>query len=169
MSKYGKYYIIGGVLLIAAIGTWYYTQFKLAMDYSFDFVKGKTKLKRFSIDSVIIDSAASLTNKSALAIDIDSFTTDVYLNDIFITHIVNKFERTVAPYSTVEIPLQIAANPSKLITLDNYKKLANYFIAAGGIGAMNVTFKGDVSLKTSGVVVKNYPYETKYTINELRA
>lgn len=169
MKNYAKYYIIGGVLLLAGIGAWYYAQFRLAMDYSLDFLKDKTRINKFTIDELNVQTVVAITNKSSLSIELDGLTTNVFLNNLFIVAIKNKVKKIIPANSTVELPLTVNANPRKLLTLDNLKLLVNYFLAEGGIGGMKVRFEGDVSLKTSGIEVKEYPYLVEYKVSELQA
>jgi LEA14-like dessication related protein len=138
--KVEKKYIIAGVLGVVSIAVALaYLQYKKLMDYTIK-LKG-ARLKTFSAKGVVFDLFLNFTNNSSLKFEIVEQQYKAYLNNNFITELVNYSPTVIAPKSTSVIGVNVSFDPTKVLNILN----KNY--ASILLHPETVKIKVDVKLK----------------------
>jgi LEA14-like dessication related protein len=138
--KIEKKYIIAGVLGVVSIAVALaYLQYKKLMDYTIK-LKG-LKLKTLSAKNVAFDLFLNFTNNSSLKFDIVEQQYKVYLNDSFVTELVNYSPTNIMPKATSVIGINVSFDPTKVLNILN----KNY--ASILLHPETVKIKVDVKLK----------------------
>jgi len=155
-----KHIAIALIGLITITGAIFYAQYRRIMDYVIKF-KG-VKIKTLSGKNVNFDLFLSFTNKSDIKFEISEQEYKVYLNDKFVTKIVNYGKTIILPKSTSVLGLNIAFNPSDVLNILGEN------ITALLVTPEKMTLKADIKLKVSLYGIKfSIPYTYTSTIKSL--
>ncbi len=159
--KIEKKYIIAGVLGVVSIALALgYLQYKRLMNYTIKF-KG-LRLKTLSAKQFVFDIFLNFTNDSDLKFDIVSQDYKVYLNDNFVTSLVNNSPITILPKSPTVIGVNVSFDPTKVLNILN----RNY--ASILLRPETVKIKVDIKLKVSLYGFKvSIPYVYEDTLKAL--
>lgn len=102
-------FAVGGA--IVAAGIFFAVQYKRLMNYEIK-VKGG-KIKKISIDRMVLDIFLDFNNRSSLKIVIKSQEYNVFINNSFVANLKSKTETTILPKSSSVIPLIVDFSPKK--------------------------------------------------------
>lgn len=159
VKKWIIYGTLGAVSLLLLAG---YLQYKKLMDYAIKF-KG-IKIKQLSATIFNFDLFINFTNNSDINFVITEQDYKVFLNDKFVTKIVNKTPTTILPATTSIIPVNVNFNPSEVL------KLLGSNLTTILVTPEKITVKVDVKLKVSLYGIKiSIPYVYIATLKELMA
>jgi len=155
-----KWLIVGGLGVISIALAAAYLQYKKLMNYTIK-LKG-FKLNALTAKVINFDLFINFTNNSDLKFVISDQEYKVYLNNQFVTKLVNGNDVTVGAKSTSVIPINIQFNPSQVMTLLGQNALT---ILAS---PQKIVVKVDVKLKVALYGIKfSIPYVYESTLKEL--
>lgn len=158
-----KKYIIAGVIgAVTIAGALAYLQYKKIMNYVIKY-KG-SKVKKLSPTAIDVDLFLNFENKSDLKFIIKSQSYTVYINDIFVTKLVNYAPTTIAPKAFSVIGLNVKLNPEAV--LKQLGKTPLDFVGAPEKIKIKIDTKLNVSLW--GIPI-SIPYVYDTNLKELTA
>jgi|694.fasta_scaffold03477_29 LEA14-like dessication related protein len=158
--KLKNYLIIGGISVVTVAGAFLYWQFLKIKDYVI-------KFKRISVNKIAVNNLdfniyLYLENKSNIKYTINKQEYSVYINDVFVSKIVNYAPNEIKAKSVNDIGVNVVVNPSKVI--DKLKGVGMDFL----LRPEKVKVKIDINLKVSVSIFKlNIPYVFESTLKEL--
>lgn len=156
-----KYVIAGGIALVSVIGAFAYLQYRKLMDYCLSFKS--VKINTISINKINFNIWLNFLNRSKVPFTIISQSYDIYLDDNFITKVMNKAENTILPKKTSTIAVNVDINPSIVL------KGIGSNILNMALNLNKITVKVDMKLKIKVLGMKfNIPYIYKSTIGEMK-
>lgn len=159
VKKWIIYGTLGAISLVLLAG---YLQYRKLMNYAIKF-KG-IKIKQLTANIFNFDLFINFTNNSDINFEISEQDYKVFLNDKFVTKIVNKTPTTILPASTSVIPVNVNFNPSEVL------KLLGSNLTTILVSPEKITIKVDVKLKVSLYGIKvSIPYVYVATLKELMA
>jgi len=157
-----KHIIAGAIGLLTISGALAYLQYKKVIDYLITFKS--VKIKKITAKEVDFDIFLNYTNKAKVGFNINTQKYDVYINDIFITSLINNAPTYIAPSSVSVIGLNIAFNPE-----DAFKKINKTFASVLS-NPEKIIIKIDSKLKVKiGVFAVNIPYVYQDTLKNMMA
>lgn len=106
-------YIGAAIAALVATGSWLWVQVNKLMHYQIGF-KG-VRINKISLQRIDMNLFLSFTNPSALTIRLKEQEYDVYLNDVFITTLVNRAENVLKAGATDLIGLNVNFSPAEFI------------------------------------------------------
>ena len=158
--KVKKYLIVGGIGLITIVGAYAYWQFLKIKDSLIKFKK--IAFKSIAINNIDFNMYLYLENTSSIKYTIVSQEYSVYVNDVFVTKVVNYAPNEIKPKSTNDIAVNISFDPSKVA--EKLKGFAGDFI----LHRERIRLKVDSTLKVSIYGIKlSVPYLYETTLKEL--
>lgn len=155
---------LGKLLTLAAIvggGAYivHYTKLISKLKYSI----GQIKLKYFSLGNTQLTADLVIRNEGWFTSKIDKMVIDIYIDNRFVTKIVDNQPFTILPVSTTVVPTTISFDPQSLgqniSALINSTNLSNEDM---GFGQLNIKFDGKLTTKVYGIPF-NVPFS--YTDN----
>lgn len=161
MTK-GKWITVAlGSLAVAGLW-WGYRQINLLYQYAF-------KIKRVSVgdaNSNKLDVALDIefTNKSSIGFDINGYSLDVYINDIFVSKIKSATTQTVKGDGTAMLSIPISLSLRTILNAENLLRIA---AALANLKTAVLKIKGVVSIKSGIVNATDAPIEYSETIANL--
>jgi LEA14-like dessication related protein len=111
-STQKKYIIAGAIGVVTIAGALAYLQYKKIMNYVMKFTRAK--INNISLNNIDFNIYISFENKSDLTFTIRQQEYDVYINDVFLTKIVNYAPNVIKANSVSEIGVNISANPKEV-------------------------------------------------------
>jgi LEA14-like dessication related protein len=155
-----KWLIVGGLGVISIALAAAYLQYKKLMNYTIK-LKG-FKLKTITPQLINFDLFINFSNNSDLKFVISDQEYKVYLNNQYVTKLVNSNDVVVQAKSTSVIPVNIQFNPSEVLKLLGQNALT---ILAS---PQKIIVKVDVKLKVALYGIKfSIPYVYESTLKEL--
>jgi LEA14-like dessication related protein len=113
MKLQKKHYIAGAIGLVTFTGAMAYLQYKRMMDYV---VKvRKVDPKKVSAKLISLDMVIDYTNKGNVDIQVESTTSNVYINDKYVTKIELKKPFVIKANSTFPVSINVQFNPSDVL------------------------------------------------------
>ena len=160
--KIQKKHIIPLVVGLAIVGTVVYYQYKKIIDYIIGF--RKVKINKITATDVSFDLFLNFTNKAKVGYDIESQKHDIYINNVFVTSLINNAPTHIAPASVSVLGLNIQFNPQ-----DALKKINKTFVAV--LSNPNaIMIKIDTKMKVKiGFVKVSIPYVYEDTLKNMMA
>lgn len=82
-------WIILGLSTAVLVGAcaWGYNQYKKLMDYCFNFTK--YSIKKLGLQRIVVDLFLNIKNKSSVGIKITDYSFDIYVNDVFVSKVID--------------------------------------------------------------------------------
>lgn len=153
------YGTLGAISVALLLG---YIQYQKLMNYVIKF-KG-IKIKQLTANVFNFDLFINFTNNSDIKFEITEQEYKVFLNDKFVTKLVNNLPTTIVPLSTNVIPVNVNFNPTEVL------KLLGSNITTILLSPEKITLKVDIKLKVKlyGIPV-SIPYVYVATLKELMA
>lgn len=103
-------WIIGGVVGATAIAGFIYIR-KLIKDLqNFTLAFKKIKVNKFDTSNLDFDAFYDYTNNSDLKINLASQKYDIYINDVYVTSLVNNKENVLLPHATSPLAFNVKLN-----------------------------------------------------------
>jgi LEA14-like dessication related protein len=102
----------------------------------------------------------SLTNKSKLTINVNQINCDVYLNDKYVSKVLQNTNQNVAPLSTSQVQFDVYFNVSDVIS--NAVDLSSL-----NLNSIILKVVGYASCSVDGINIKNYPVNYTSSIGDL--
>lgn len=160
--KIQKKHIIPLVVGLAIVGTVVYYQYKKIIDYIIGF--RNVKINKITATDVSFDLFLNFTNKAKVGYDIESQKHDIYINNVFVTSLINNAPTHIAPASVSVLGLNIQFNPQ-----DALKKINKTFVAV--LSNPNaIMIKIDTKMKVKiGFVKVSIPYVYEDTLKNMMA
>lgn len=160
--KIQKKYIIPLVVGLAIVGTVVYYQYKKIIDYIIGF--RNVKINKITATDVSFDLFLNFTNKAKVGYDIESQKHDIYINNVFVTSLINNAPTHIAPASVSVLGLNIQFNPQEAL-----KKINKTFVAV--LSNPNaIMIKIDTKMKVKiGFVKVSIPYVYEDTLKNMMA
>ena len=160
--KIQKKHIIAISIGLAVVGTIAYYQYKKIIDYIIGF--RNVKINKITATDVSFDLFLNCTNKAKVGYEIESQKHDVYINNVFVTSLINNAPTHIAPESVSVLGLNIQFNPQ-----DALKKINKTFVAV--LSNPNaIMIKIDTKMKVKiGFVKVSIPYVYEDTLKNMMA
>ena len=161
MQPKTKKYIIGGAIGVVSLTCAFaYFQYQKIMDYVIGFKK--MKVNSASLNNIDLDLFLNFTNKSNLKFTIKEQDYSVYVNDVYITKLVNYSSTLINANSTSPITLNVKFNPQTVA-----KTLGSNIInMMSNLGQMKLRI--DMKLKVSiYFITVSIPYSYVTTLKEI--
>lgn len=155
-----KYIIAGAIAVVTVAGALAYLQYRKIMDYAMRFKS--IKIKKLSATLFDFDLSLWFLNKSDLKFVINSQSYSVYLNDHFVTKLVNYGDTVILPKKESPLSLNVKFNPQdalKTININAVDLIAH---------PEKVNIKIDMKMKVSmwGLPI-SIPYVYQSTLKEM--
>lgn len=162
MNQRAKYIIGGLVGLVAIAGTFFYIQYRRLMDYT---IKPKSaRITKLSLNKISLDVFLDFINKSTLNFEIIEQEYDVYLNNKFVSKVVNYASNKIKAKSTSVIGVNVSFDPSKVL------KIIGKNIGDILLNPESVIIKVDMRLKVSLYGIKiSIPYTLEDNLKNLKS
>lgn len=149
--------VLGAVSIALAIG---YIQYKKLMNYAIKF-KG-AKIKKLSATLFDFDLFINFTNNSDIKFEILEQDYKVYVNEKFVTKLVNYTQTPIAPKSTSVIPVNVQFDPQSVL-----KTLGKNIVGIlSKPETINVMVDVKLKVKLYGFKI-SIPYVYKATLKEM--
>ena len=163
-----KHVVIAGLSVISVAAAYAYYQYTQLLQYIIGFKS--VKVKKISETLVNLDLFLNFTNKADAGFTINSQDYDVYINDMFVSKVVNYSKVVINPKNVNDgvsvVAVNIKFNPREVL-----KKLGKNpldLISNPGAIRLRVPMKLKVSTKLFGINVNpSADYEYNTTIKEL--
>lgn len=162
MKLQKKHLITAAIGLITISGAIAYYQYKKIIDYIIGF--HNVKINKISATDVNFDLFLNFTNKATVGYEIESQKHDVYINNVFVTSLINNAPTHIAPASVSILGLNIQFNPQ-----DALKKINKTFVAV--VSNPNaIMIKIDTKMKVKiGFIRVSIPYVYEDTLKNMMA
>lgn len=108
-----KYLIAAGIGLFTITGAIAYLQYRKFMNY--EMKVSLDKIKTISSKLISFDILINFMNKSSISMKIISNTSNIFINNAFVTKISNNKPFVILPNSVSTIPINIEFKPSDII------------------------------------------------------
>lgn len=155
-------YIIAGVASVFILGGLLYSEYRKIMNYCISF--SKVHFNKATLDNIDIDIFMNFKNQSNIQIDIVGMTSNVFLNDAFVTTVSNKVTQVIKAESTSVIGFNIQFNPTavyKVLKLNITDLLAH---------RENIIIKIDMKMKVKLWLIEvNIPYTYQNNLKDMMA
>ena len=157
--------IVGGLTLISVFAAFAYIQIKKSMNYAYRF--SRFKANTVNLNKINFDLYFFLKNPSKITYTIKSITTDVYIDKILLTKIVNFNPQKILPNAETEIGVNVNLNTLELLEklklnwsdlILNWEKLDQYMVT------MDMKFK----IGYRGIFTITVPYTEKFKLSSLK-
>jgi len=157
-----KYLIAGAIGLVSITAAIAFLQYKKIMNYVIKFKK--MKVNNASLNNVNLDLFLLFTNKSDIKFEIKEQDYKVYINNVFVTKIVNYSSNTIEAKQTSDIAVNVNFDPKKLFDTVGRSLLDV------ALSSKDLKIKLDIKLKVSiwGFSV-GIPYIYETTLKQILA
>lgn len=149
--------VLAGVSIFAAIG---YMQVMKALKYAFKF----TRISDFKVStsSISLRVYVQLTNPSKILYTIDSLTSKIYVNGIFLTTIKNDVAQTIVPGSSNEYGVDIMLDLNEIS-----KALKGNVMTILTAPELLMKVETDVKVSYKGIISVHTPIEETYDLKKM--
>lgn len=151
--------IVSAILVIVA---YLYMQYKKLYDADWTFAG--TKLKRFGLDKLTTEIYFDIDNRGDLEVIVSEQQYDVFLNDMFVSHVTYDKDVTIAAQSVSRMPLLV-----DIKTADFIKALGSNWktILLGDKSNVSIKVVGYFTLKVGPLTMRKLPFEMSMTLKEI--
>jgi LEA14-like dessication related protein len=162
MKLQKKHLITAAIGLITISGAIAYYQYKKIIDYVIGFKN--VKFNKITANDVNFDLFLNYTNKAKVGFEIESQKHDVYINNVFVTSLINNAPTHIAPDSVSVLGLNIQFNPQ-----DALKRINKTFAAVlANPSAIMIKIESKMKVKI-GFFKVNIPYVYEDTLKNMMA
>lgn len=156
--------VLGSSALLYFTYNYVQNQIKLLTKLAYKFIG--YKILKLSTKQIIVDVDLELENQSNLGITISGYDVDVSMNGQHVVKLKNnQLSQYLAPNGKSLIKLNVDFVPNEVIK--QAFNLQNILLSLTNPDAIVFGFKGNVSAKTTGLMVKNYPLNVTLPLSKM--